>query len=125
MTLEWKDSYRVGHADIDTQHYELFRLAAMLFTCETHEMRLVHANSLSDHTRNHFTHEESLMRSLHFPEIDAHIAEHKLLLLRLDEIARDIAAGVLKGNDLEVFVSDWLVTHMTTSDVKLSSYVKS
>ncbi len=125
MNLEWKDFYRVGHADIDTQHYELFRLAALLFSCETLEMRLAYAKSLSDHTRNHFTHEESLMRSLHFPEIDAHIAEHKLLLMRLDEIARDIAAGILKGNDLEVFVSDWLVTHMTTSDAKLSSYVKS
>jgi hemerythrin len=31
----------------------------------------------------------------------------------------------LQGNDLEIFVSDWLVTHITTCDSKLSSYVKS
>ena len=125
MPLEWKDSYRVGHADIDTQHHELFRLATMLISSETHDERIAYTNGLYDHTRNHFTHEEGIMRSVHFPEIDAHMSEHKGLLLRLDVIAKDIAAGTLAGNELEVFVADWLVTHMTTFDAKLSSYVKS
>jgi len=125
MQLEWKDSYVVGHADIDSQHHELFRIVAMLVSSATHEKRVAVARSLFDHTRNHFTHEESLMRSVHFPEIDAHIAEHKVLIRRLDGLTQDIAAGALRDSDLEVFVSELLVTHMTLHDAKLSAYFKS
>jgi len=125
MPLEWKDTYRVGHADIDAQHQELLRRVVKLIAACTLESRVDCANSLNDHTREHFMHEESLMRSLHFPGIENHIDDHKNLLSKLELIASQIAEETLEHGELEVFITDWMLTHMVTFDAQLSVYMTS
>ncbi len=125
MSLEWQDIYRVGHTDIDSQHQGMFRLTSTLIAASTREGRIMCAKRLYDHTRDHFVHEESLMRSLHYPEIDDHIAEHQALVLKLEAITQELARGTLQPGELERFITDWLVIHMTTLDAKLSIYLRS
>ena len=125
MHLEWKDTYLIGHADIDAQHQELFKRAQDLLSATSPDGQTLSAMRLYQYTRGHFAHEEGLMRSLNYPDINTHIRQHNDLLERLTAISQDIAGGTLKKPDLEQFVTFWLLTHMATYDTLLAAYVRS
>jgi hemerythrin len=101
----------------------MFALAELLIHADTQSGRLLCAQSLYDYTKNHFAHEEHLMTQSDYPELHEHKQQHDHLLAMLDRIAQDIEAGVVKLHDLERLVSDWLVSHINTSDAKLSLFL--
>ena len=63
------------------------------------------------------------MRRVGYPAIAAHIAEHNALLSRLNEVADSIGKDQLDRLELEEFLSDWLFTHIGTSDARLAVYL--
>ena len=124
MTLQWQDSYKIGDADIDAQHQQLFNLVNTFLAATDKAGLTLGAMSMFKHTREHFAHEESLMRKLKYPAIKAHVAQHNALLSRLNAVADSIYKDTLDRADLEAFLSDWLAQHLATSDAKLAAYVK-
>ena len=124
MTIEWNDCYKIGHAEIDAQHQELFDRINKFLTATDKSALMLGAMSLFQYTREHFTHEETLMRTLHYPSIAAHVKQHNDLLSRLNMVAQSIAKENLVRADLEAFLADWLFNHLATSDTKLAAYVK-
>jgi hemerythrin len=123
MGLEWKDVYEIGHAEIDDQHEELFgRVNDFLMAADTTSLT-ISALEMYRYTRNHFGHEEDLMRQIRYPATATHIERHNHLISRLNEVSRDIAKGTLDLKDLEVFLSDWLLVHISVYDKKLAAYV--
>jgi hemerythrin len=124
MTIEWKAAYKIGNAVIDAQHEEVFGLANA-FVCATDKATLTAcAMNLYKHTRDHFGHEEDLMRSTNYPGIDGHVRQHNDLITRLNSVAVSIAGSTLSMKDLESFLSDWLLGHIRFYDTKLAAYVK-
>ena len=124
MLIEWNAKHRIGHTKIDAEHQELFRLANMFLTASTSQLLNESADVFSVYTRQHFSHEESLMRQLRYPAAAIHFSEHVSLLNTLDKIMDAIDEEVLSKAELEDFVGYWLVKHIATFDAPLGVYVR-
>jgi len=120
--LQWKDAYRVGDADIDEQHQELFNRAHNILRAVTNAEQAHAAMRLFEYTRTHFSFEEECMRRMRYPDIDWHRTLHEELSKRLSAISSSIAKNELVTEELEDFVSHWLLIHIATEDKKLADY---
>lgn len=123
MALNWKDSYSIGNAQIDAEHQRLFALAHDFSQAQDKATRTACAEQLFDYTRVHFSHEETLMRDTHYPEIAAHIAQHHHLIAKLNDLAERVSNDTLTPTELKNFLTGWLVGHIVTFDTQLVSAV--
>lgn len=124
MLIEWNAKHKIGHARMDAEHQELFRLANRFLTACTQQSLNDTADLFNAYTRQHFSHEEALMRQLRYPATAPHLKEHQSLLDTLDKIMDAIDQEVLSKAELEDFVGYWLVKHIATFDAPLAVYVK-
>lgn len=123
MAFKWRDSYSIGNAEIDAEHQRLFVLAHDFSEAQDKATRSDCAEQLFQYTREHFGHEEALMREIDYPEIEAHMAQHKHLLAKLNGIADKISQDTLNPSELKTFLTGWLVGHIVTFDTKLISTI--
>lgn len=123
MIITWKDAYKVGDAEIDAQHQELFRQVNTFMKATDKAGLTSGAMSLFKYTREHFKHEENLMRRINFPALESHLQQHNDLIARLSDISASIASDTLNMTDLGAFLSDWLLGHIRIYDTKLATYV--
>lgn len=122
--LEWKDSYTIGDPAIDEQHRELFKRAVDVLAATSHEGQVISAMRLFQYMRTHLSHEEELMRKLHYPDVEPHTREHEALIARLDAISFKIANENLVMAELEEFLGDRFLQHMETADTDLARFAK-
>lgn len=124
MTLEWKDSYKIGYPGIDAQHQHLFELTnALLATDDVPTLqRLV--MELYKHTREHFEAEEALMRQCKFPDVAAHTNYHNELLRRLNDVSQQLGQGVFDRPALALLMSDWAQRHIPHDDAPIAQFIK-
>lgn len=129
---EMKPDYYTGIEFIDNEHTKLFELAQ-----ETYEIlhddfsqdktpdiiRLV--SELIDYTRVHFSHEEAYQKSINYPYIAEHAAQHRQFEDSLAEIDIDALENSdldeqneIVGNLLE-FLVNWLIGHIKKVDMLL------
>ena len=108
----------IGIAEIDLQHRQLNYLLERLRSSADKQYGYA-ANAILDElaieTRIHFAVEESLMRLLSYPGIEAHLAQHRKLTEQLEKFRRraqdfDIADG------LSGFIQTWLIDHVNDFD---------
>ncbi len=125
MSLEWNDAFKIGNVEIDAQHQQLFSRVNDFLAAKTKAKLTACAMEMFRYTREHFAHEESLMKSLKYPALADHLAQHNDLLSLLSEVAGNIAKDTINCDDLEAFLSHWLLGHIATSDQSLAFYVKS
>ncbi len=129
---EMKPEYYTGIEFIDKEHARLFELAR-----ETHELlyddllqdksdQIVHlVSELINYTKIHFSHEEAYQKSIHYPHIEAHAAQHRqfedsLLEIDLDEIEHDFESQNDTVENLLDFLINWLINHIQ----KVDMYIK-
>jgi len=124
MPILWNDSYKINNAEIDAQHQYLFACADTLLLAKNQAELSAGAMQLFKYTREHFAHEESLMKRLAYPAIAAHTEQHNMLISRLNDVASLIANGKLDKTELEGFLTDWLTKHIAVSDQKLAKFVQ-
>jgi hemerythrin len=124
MRIDWKDSYKIGNADIDEQHINLFEIINRFIDATDKESMNLCEMHLFNYTRFHFGHEEKLMQSIGYPDTRAHRLQHLALLSRLNEISLQIADDKLDLKEWTDFLSDWLTKHIATSDTKLAAFIK-
>jgi hemerythrin len=122
MTVEWKESCKIGDADIDAQHEALFLRATSSLNADTLEGQMQWAMSLYEYTKVHFANEEELMRRIQYPHIDKHINQHRGLIAMLHGIATGINEGKSDKEGLGNFMNYWFLTHIATFDTKLAAY---
>ena len=125
MLPGWSETYLVGHSTMDSQHRELLDYAASLVAARTCEMKVLCVKALYHLTLAHFAHEEALMRSIQYGGFDEHLAQHRLLLSRLDEIQHEVAEPPLHADIFDTEIYEWLVTHIINFDADLSEKIKS
>ncbi len=123
--MAWDDRYNIGVPSIDEQHRELLMRASDVIAATTREGQTLSTIRLYQYTRTHFSHEEGLMRSLGYPDIDEHLKQHEALISQLNQFSQNIAKDNLIKADLEEFISLWFLTHIATSDTKLADFLKS
>jgi hemerythrin len=119
MPIEWKDGYKIGDADVDTQHEELFRRAANAVVADSLEGQKSWAQSLYEYTKIHFAHEEELMERISYHDLVKHKSQHRGLISMLNKVASEIDEGRSNKAALEDFMNYWLLTHIATFDTKL------
>jgi hemerythrin len=123
MRIEWNDSYKIGDAVIDAEHEKLFALANRFLAAEDKATQSMRAMQLYQHTREHFEHEENLMRQLKYPDYPAHVESHNQLIGRLNTVSERIRKAALTPQDVQVFMTEWALHHIPKLDAQLSEYV--
>jgi hemerythrin-like metal-binding protein len=121
--IEWSDIDKIGDAEVDAQHQELFDVMNKLLTAQDRSSLRFHAMRLYKHTREHFKHEEGLMHHVKYPHRAAHAAEHNELITKLNLVSEKIASETLDKQALESFIWDWIYNHVRTSDAKIASHL--
>jgi hemerythrin len=144
----WQESWTLGIDLIDAEHRSLVegvnQLAAR-FTSDhphagepvgmaggdapldpvaTHAALMTALDALAEQAREHFKHEENLMRAIDYPELASHRSEHALLLAEYVEMVRDLQRQRLIHLDSEMVQSlhHWLVSHMVGADKDYADY---
>jgi hemerythrin len=124
MAIEWQDSYSLGDAEIDAQHQTLFALVNTLLAA-TEKAHLTEAvANLYKHTRDHFLHEEAIMRRMDYPGLQTHVEQHNTLLSKLGQASELITNYSLNMAHLESFLAAWLIKHMETLDASLVNHIR-
>ena len=125
--LEWKEEYLLGIPAVDLQHrriYDCF-IAIAEEGLSGHEAWHEDASfaRLVDLLRQHFALEESMMRSLGYPELERHIEEHRRFDIELHHLARKSRElkGCVSREILEAF-HKWPQEHILTSDRHYLNY---
>lgn len=122
----WNPSLSVGIAEIDKQHETLCRLLNDIQRAiEIHkDADLINdrLGQFDNYLRLHFSVEESLMRTLTFPDYEKHRESHKALLNQLTEIRNKVRTGGMPHPELLKFLGSWLNEHVMRADKGYSTH---
>ncbi|MBP8191062.1 MAG: hemerythrin family protein [Aquabacterium sp.] len=82
-------------------------------------------HDLLDYTAGHLRREESLMASVHFPNLVGHKAGHERFILRLKTLQAKYESGsVTVASQLSTVLRDWLSIHIRRDDKELRQFLK-
>lgn len=128
--ITWQEAYSVGVEVIDSDHRLLVSLINQLEDAivggQGCDVEAAVLRVLVDYTHSHFAREELFMRKAAYPELDAHIKEHRAL-------TDQVAALVKKVNEqpevnldraLLDFLQHWLRDHILGADRAYAPYLK-
>ncbi len=130
MALKWTSNLKVGLAEIDDQHQELFRRAERLILAlragDRGEVEpLLHY--LSDYVVSHFECEERWMARVEYPGLDPHRDAHRRFKDEFQEMIREYqrkGPTPLMALTVHNWLADWLTQHIGGSDVALARWAQ-
>ncbi|MBI5093979.1 MAG: hemerythrin family protein [Candidatus Hydrogenedentes bacterium] len=130
--LEWSDSLCVDESLIDEQHKTwIQKLNDVSVAIEAHQgpTRIAEAlEFLNEYTSFHFSTEERYMAKYAYPDSAEHLKKHadlKKALADLELEYEEEGATHLLAQSIDFFAVNWLVNHITETDVKLGVYFRS
>lgn len=124
----WADNLLIGIHEIDLQHRVLFDVVARLELAISSDDKwsAVHFAlvELTNFVNIHFAVEEALLRLHDYPDMEAHVAEHRKFCADLAEIKghsirKDISA------EMTALVKNWLVSHIGGADRAYVQHLRS
>jgi hemerythrin len=132
MGILWRDSLAIGVEAIDNQHKELLlRFGRLLDACHVgggiEELKKLQV-FLVEYIHTHFKDEEALQRRHHYPDYEAHHAEHVYFIQQINKLkAETEEEGVATHNVVETnnLLLKWLLNHITKVDTKLGAFLNS
>lgn len=128
--MEWTDKLSVGIARFDAEHRRLVDMVNDLFDAvQGGRGREALGDILDDlitYTETHFSNEEAALRECTFPDVEAHVEEHRLLTEQVREIRRKYLSGPSATLSMEVmnFLKNWLIKHIQGSDRRYTPFMK-
>lgn len=127
--FQWGSQYDVFSPQLDAEHRELFRLGGELHKAVTDKAPKARVNellrALSDHVEEHFSHEERLMREIHYEAYDWHKSQHDGVRRRLKAFVQRIEGGDTKATtELLQYVAERLRDHMAVTDRMMSARLR-
>ena len=118
--VTWQNSYALGLEEIDEQHKMLFDIMNRIWEGIVRNADATTIGSaledLERYTVLHFTEEETFMRSIGYPQIDAHVALHRRFVQKLTDAKAKPEQGDRTSLELLHFLRDWLVNHILVED---------
>ena len=126
--VEWSEKLSVGMPEIDDQHKELINILNRLHAAMAEgKGKMVLKDTLADladYTVTHFYTEERYMTRYRYPRLAEHKAEHEAFVAKVKQFQADFDAGkATMSIDLMKFIKDWLVTHITGTDMAMSAVI--
>lgn len=80
---------------------------------------------LLDYTRKHFSEEEAMLAKAGYPALDQHRAVHRDLTKKVEEyVTRHTQGDPTVGPQLARFLSDWLNSHIQSTDQNYGKWLK-
>ncbi|MDH5761850.1 MAG: bacteriohemerythrin [Nitrospinota bacterium] len=133
MTLmDWNDSFSVNIKEVDKQHSILIDRINNVYRSimlERGDAEIKRAlDDLVDYTGTHFDWEENMFVGNGYPDSEAHVAKHKVLLQQVGGLCdKFISSGgdMTIGNELLSFLKDWLTKHIRGVDRQYSDFLNS
>src|SRR5690349_9881008 len=129
MSINWKDSFKIGITEIDEQHRELFsrldKLENALRDGKGSEIVISTFHFLDNYVQRHFRAEEELQELYRYPHRAMHAAEHAVFRKRLKELEERLTIEDPSENlavHTRAFLTQWLITHVTSLDKELTGY---
>ena len=129
IECQWHSNYAIGTAGMDRHHSDLLeqmeKLAAVVSAGGNTD---VISAALAEQFSAHFSAEENLMNRYAYPFAAQHQRQHRAFLTSLDKLRRQIAtqecSRIRMLLDVQVFLIDWYVNHITKSDAHLGHYLQ-
>ncbi|MBF0375374.1 MAG: hemerythrin family protein [Alphaproteobacteria bacterium] len=128
--IRWRDEYSVDIVSIDQQHQgltsEFLALMDLLRGDAPVADKLDAFDRFTVLVRDHFRHEENIMRNIGFRRFDAHKQQHDSLLADVGSFRANLG-GMLEHRDIEAvheYMTYWLLRHMATEDSRIMSHMR-
>lgn len=126
--IEWKETYSVNIAEIDTQHKMLVeminKLHAAILSGTGKDVLTEILGELVDYTLNHFATEEKFFDEYDYPDSDLHKKEHADLVQQVAALQKkQIDGEKVMTMDVMNFLRDWLQEHILGSDMKYGPFL--
>jgi len=126
-TIVWDESYSVGVTALDDDHKHLINLINQLESAihyyngkEFEEKAL---QEVVDYTKYHFEREEALMKENDYPDFDNHIAKHKAMIDKVNQVVEDYKTNPDHAlTDTVEFLRDWLINHICKTDKEYTGF---
>ena len=126
--FKWKDEYELGLPHIDLQHTMIVNMMNELFVDlgskkapETIKKTL---DKLLLYVEEHFDAEETSMREIAYPDMEAHLREHEKFRKDVEQlIERHKADEYIAASELIEFLKAWLRNHIAEVDKKFGAHV--
>lgn len=128
--ITWGEKYITGIAVIDYQHRELVNLTNYLFlVClsgregtKTVFKEAMHRTL--EYIRFHSSAEQKLLERIKYPLCHEHKKEHKILVRKILEAAKDFDTGkIFTPNCFVQILKEWVFGHIAVSDKSYATYV--
>jgi hemerythrin len=122
----WEERYNTGIDLFDKQHKNLVKMLNDLFKAvsqgksKTITVNIIHG--LIRYTHDHFADEEKEMLADKYKGYKAHKKEHEKLLRQVEKYRKRLAKGEEFGEELFIFLKNWLLDHILVTDKKYGSF---
>jgi hemerythrin len=125
----WSQENEVFLPQIDAEHRDLFRVAEGLQQAIDGKAVAadvnVHLHGLIAHAEEHFSHEESLMKSVKYASFGWHRQQHDTARRRLQLLAPLVETGDSGAAELLMaFLEGWLQDHTSLTDRMMAAHVR-
>lgn len=129
--IDWNESYEVGIELIDHDHQKLVGLLNQVVSAANFHMGESYIRSvigeLIDYTKYHFEREEGLMKENDYPDLEAHLAQHRAMVAEVEKFSKRIESRPNCEDDvcMEVYqyLKNWLINHIVHTDKELGQYL--
>ncbi len=132
----WKDKYRIGVPEIDSQHEELFaRVTAFVQTLRSDrpwDDKVAKVNETLDFMKNyvvtHFKDEEKYQAQIGYPYLEEHKKVHKNMVAYVVAVSEEYEREGFKEELMQQFggrLLAWLINHVVSDDQKIAEYARS
>ena len=129
--IEWKDSLSIGVELIDDEHKMLIQKLGALsdaFNQGLEQNKILKTlDFMIDYTEFHFIDEERVMTTTDYPGLDEQKKQHQEFRQTLNNILEDYQdEGPTKAlaESVNVFLINWLFSHIKGTDHKLGVFLK-
>ena len=128
---DWHPDYSVGIPALDAQHKRLLQLCQRISSCTIHPIPegydVLHyiLRDMANYAEEHFRSEEQVLRDMHFPDLEKHLAEHRVYEAKLSEFLASLSAHHHEPEQLAKFLGSSWVGHILHSDMDYAAYYKS
>lgn len=129
VTFPFLPFLETGNAEVDEDHRTLLgianRLADPIERMNPDLVRVTLAE-LSRYTTEHFAREEAWMRSIGWPETDAHVLKHAALASRIADWRRKVDEHWQPwlGGTVFVITCEWLLHHVVDEDARIGVFAR-
>jgi hemerythrin len=129
--ISWRETYNIGVDEVDQQHQELVvKLNEFLDACIQQKGKDKIMETLAflrDYTVEHFRSEEEIMLKYNYPDYAEHKKDHDdfvASVLELEASIQNQGATVVTTLKLNRTLTDWLLSHISKSDMKIGQFLR-